>query len=190
MLPRDLSAPFTLKGAYGRVRIFETIQDLADWLDLRPDLLARISAGPGPANGPEAWVEDRDGRIMKPGTVRTVVGTLAQRPAVWPWRTARFGALAAHCTEMGLPIPGTGRRSSTSLFRHPRTWQEIAEGSESFRLAEDEIKEMGFAAPVRGRRRKLPTAWDDHLRSDHGSRSWKSHRRTRHRKSAVDTLES
>lgn len=187
MLPRDFSAPFTLKGGHGRVRIFETAQELADWLDPRPDLLARISAGPEPAGGPGAWVEDRDGCVMKPGTVRTLTGTLAQPLAAWPWRTARVGALAAHCADMGLPIPGTGRRSRGSLFRHPRTRQEIAEDSESFRLAAEEIREMGFAAPVRGRRRKLPTSWDDLLRSDHRTRCWKSHRRTRHRKSAVDS---
>jgi hypothetical protein len=67
------------------------------------------------------------------------------------------------------PVPFTGRGRGWTGFRHPRTAAEIAANA----AAVDD----GF--PVPGRRRNLPTAWDDLPR--HVERSWKAHRRTQWR---------
>jgi hypothetical protein len=67
------------------------------------------------------------------------------------------------------PVPFTGRGGGWIGCRHPRTAAEIAANAAS---ADD-----GF--PARGRRRNLPTAWDDLRR--HVERSWKAHRRTQWR---------
>jgi len=66
------------------------------------------------------------------------------------------------------PVPGTGRRKNYRFMRRPRTTQEL-------RLAagvvfEDDEPEW------RGRRRNVPTAYDDIIL--HRDHSWKRHRRT------------
>ena len=65
------------------------------------------------------------------------------------------------------PVPnvGSGRRKYANWFVHPRTTQE--------RRHEDEF--------TRGKRRNLPTSWDDHTRSDcrwNKPVSWKHNRKT------------
>lgn len=55
-----------------------------------------------------------------------------------------------------------------SLHRRPRTAQELREN-------------LDCEVPVRGKRRKLPTAWDDLSFSKAGDRSWKRHRTTQHK---------
>jgi hypothetical protein len=42
----------------------------------------------------------------------------------------------------------------------------------------DREEEEYDVPPVRGRRKHLPSSWDDKCRSDYGNRSWKRHRKT------------
>lgn len=69
------------------------------------------------------------------------------------------------------PVPGTGRSSNFSRYRHPKTH---AVRRESFHVAED------LEPKIRGKRGAacMPTAWDDYSRSDIKLRCWKQYRNT------------
>lgn len=73
----------------------------------------------------------------------------------------------------GAPIPGTGRSGGGSILRRPATQSERRQ---AFACVEDEVP----VPCIRSRRqaRRLPTAWDDTLRSDASHYSWKRHRNT------------
>jgi len=68
------------------------------------------------------------------------------------------------------PVPFTGHYKRGRLFRHIRTTQE-----RRYNLSE-EHKDY-----VRGKRRKLPEAWDDILISSQYNKSWKRHRSTQYK---------
>lgn len=63
------------------------------------------------------------------------------------------------------------KRYLTSFVRHPKTQQEIKENLDKFEIP----LRNEFAAMVRGRRRYLPTAWDDQFVKH--QKSWKYLRR-------------
>lgn len=71
------------------------------------------------------------------------------------------------------PVPRTGRRGRYCWARRIRTANEIRANAAVG--AEAETMELGVV--VRGRRKHLPTNWDDLPRNV--SRSWKDHRRNR-----------
>jgi hypothetical protein len=69
---------------------------------------------------------------------------------------------------------GRGKRRRWSVYRYPRTMQEIREQERACEeLAEYDIK----ARP----RRNLPDARDDFARSNWNAKNWKRHRRTQYR---------
>jgi len=84
------------------------------------------------------------------------------------WRR-RWRRLLAEIPFRAAPVPFTGRRGGWVGFRRPRTTAEIAANAAA----------LDDGIPVRGRRRNLPSAWDDLPRQV--QRSWKAHRRTRWR---------
>lgn len=77
------------------------------------------------------------------------------------------------------PVKGTGkgRWSYGPYMRHPRTQQELREIAlfESY----EELKDLNIR--IRGRRKDLPTHWDDFARRDRQDRSWKRHRKNQYK---------
>lgn len=114
----------------------------------------------------EFIVRDSVNRVIDPDVVASLWHELrARRRAAKPTPAFRAG-----------PVPGTGRkrhrlRACGVFFRRPRTYAE--------RRAAVESRDEGM--PFRGKRRNVPSAWDDIVRSDRADRSWKRHRRTRWR---------
>lgn len=77
------------------------------------------------------------------------------------------------------PIPGRGRRRMGRFYRHMKTRQELGylEGLEAdMQDAED----FPVRVKIRGRRRNLPTLWDDRIMSRRGD-SWKNYRKTQYK---------
>ena len=68
---------------------------------------------------------------------------------------------------------GTGRSRHFRHYRHPRTQ---ATNRQNAAVCAEEGE-----PPCRARRRKLPTAWDDHCRQDGRNCNWKRFRKTRWR---------
>jgi hypothetical protein len=173
--------PFLLIAPDGGVELIE------DWSSLGMRCLAlRVSQeryGPRhwTADGwvliaPPDWiVRDLYGRIVDPGAVDD-----AKPPC--PWRRSREAKrlAARHAAELGLPIPGTGKRERWfgTHFRFPRHM-----GAERAAVAaENDDREDGIHA---GNIPVPPNAWDDILRSDLKERNWKRHRQTRWRKASL-----
>lgn len=69
------------------------------------------------------------------------------------------------------PVPRTGKRNWRSYYRSPKTFQERKE------LANAEE----YGIKVRGRRKHLPTNYDDIPHSDHGIKCWKRYRKTQYK---------
>ena len=67
------------------------------------------------------------------------------------------------------PVPGTGNFGHGSCYRHPKTTQEIRNN------ASDQYENY-----TRGKRRNLPTTYDDIYRSNGSSKSWKNQGKHRH----------
>jgi hypothetical protein len=69
------------------------------------------------------------------------------------------------------PVPGIHRRRFGGHYRIPATFTE--------RRANALVDQEAGEPPVRSSRRwkNLPSSWDDMVRSDHNTRSWKKHRK-------------
>lgn len=90
-------------------------------------------------------------------------------------RQRRLRRAPRHVFRRG-PVPGTGKPTGRSIcyFRNPRT-TAVLRANASLDQTDDEE-----SPPARGRRRDLPTAWDDIPRTR--DRSWKRQRHTQWRR--------
>lgn len=86
-------------------------------------------------------------------------------------RQRRLRRAPHHVFRRG-PVPGTGKPTgwAACYFRNPHTAAEMRANAGA---------DEGGSSGVRGRRRDLPSAWDDILRTR--DRSWKRQRRTQWR---------
>lgn len=87
------------------------------------------------------------------------------------WRQHRAEALGVHMVYRSTPVPHTGRYRGHHgrMMRSPRTLQLLREALFDFRVDPD-------VPPVRSRLRNHPTRWDDCLRSNAVTRTWKNRR--------------
>jgi hypothetical protein len=72
------------------------------------------------------------------------------------------------------PVHGISHRKWGNWYRGPKTYQEIRENN--FADKYDEDIEY-YKIKIRKIRNKLPTWWDEKVRSDHKDRSWKNNRK-------------
>lgn len=78
--------------------------------------------------------------------------------------------------ELGLPVPGTGKRSGGHMWRRP-SHHSIHRFAEAF-FIDDRMEDIR----IRKARVKLPpTCWDHLIISANFNRNWKRHRRTQWR---------
>lgn len=92
--------------------------------------------------------------------------------------TRRQNLIKRAAGQRGVPVPYTGRRHWAYPFRHPRTQQErrTLRGQDDVDVWGGENLLAHFPVERMGRRRWIPTAWDDICRASAGH-SWKRHRR-------------
>lgn len=73
------------------------------------------------------------------------------------------------------PVPGISGKWSWNYYRNPKTLNEIKGNAEN--IAYEVKKEYGIS--LKGRKRNLPSSWDDIYRND--LRSWKKTRKTQYK---------
>jgi hypothetical protein len=156
-------------------RGFPDVFDAAAWLDravfsLEWGFLRRDAEGPGD----DYVVFDDKGDVIPPAALRIV-----------RWSLPRFLGRAHHSGHPGFrngPVPHTRCwRPGGSMYRAVRTANERRANA----AAIEDAREAGRKDPVRGRRRALPSTWDD-VRVERHGRTWKAHRRTQYKPVAVD----
>jgi hypothetical protein len=150
---------------WDHIRVFETIEEVVDYLNY--DFVCnRIH---------EARVLDLyDRQRVDPDLLWNIYyrRRAARRKA---WDKKRWGKYEFR----NGPVKGTSRKRAHrgSYMRTPKTKQERSEVSlfESY----EELKDLNIR--IRGRRKHLPTNWDDMIRADYYDRNWKRHRKTQYK---------
>lgn len=97
-------------------------------------------------------------------------------PADWKierhWHVSLYEKDRINAANLGLAIPGTGRRGRRNYYRMPR-------GNGAKRAACEAHQRLDIDEVKVNRRIKVPSSnWDDIRRSDIYERNWKRHRKT------------
>jgi hypothetical protein len=172
--------PVTVRSVHGHIWTFPTLTEAARWIarsghrivEHVPASLAEtpLWVGTTVATFDECGLPVPVWRVMEAGQGIEI-----------PHRSFALWARGAHAYDHDrdfrkAPVPGVRKRRWGRFYRRVRTQGEIRDlvGLEA-ELAD--LEEFPVRVRIRGRRKNLPTAWDDIMVFGKG-RGWKHHRRT------------
>lgn len=179
--------PVTLRSAHGHVWAFSTLVEAALWL-------ARTGHRVSEELPAAYWDLSplRDEAAHWGGTVVVVFDELGLPVPVWKVMEAgqgveapspRFALWAKGPTAYDhdrdfrkAPVPGVRKRRWGRFFRRVRTRGELRDLA-GLEADLRDLEEFPVRVKIRGRRKTIPTAWDDIMVFGKG-RGWKHHRRT------------
>jgi hypothetical protein len=174
--------PVTLKSAHGHVWAFPNLFEAAVFLARSGHHVLDVPEDPCLGPVPKPWgrfgviVLDECGLQVPLWRVEEA-GQGAQAPlrSIRPW--ARGPNAYDHERDFRkVPVAGVSRRRWGRFYRRVRTQGELRDLA-GLETDLRDLEEFPVRVKIRGRRKTLPTAWDDIMVSGKG-RGWKHHRRT------------
>ena len=174
--------PFVLKSARGEIRVFDTVLEAADYIRFyglemvdRPLRSGFIIQGMYICEDARLHIlVDECGLILPLWRINEALDQLPQRRVYW-----RYTNYNHEKDFRKRPLSTGSQPCRTRPYRRPRTSGEMRAHS-GLEADLEELEMYPVRVKIRGRRKKLPTVWDDISRRDN-LRSWKKNRLTQHK---------